>query len=185
MYEYLGSLDDSSGYVDDARRVVAIVAAAFEERPPITGFVTRDPGGFDQRSVEADLSDCRWQDISIETVAIHKDDLAFLTAEAFAYFLPAFIVASIKEPDLTDVAMQSTLWMLTPLRNLVPREDFGFFSSKEVAALRAFVAFVGRWFPELVSEKLVAFWSEFSGGQGSGAESGSIALPRARPIQEI
>lgn len=180
MFEYFGSREDSDGYAEEAKRVVDLVGQAFGERLPLYSPVTTTPSGSDQVGIECDFVGLRWQEVSVDLVERHKDDLGFLTDEAFALYLPAYIVASIVEPESADVAWLSTLEMLTPRpQRRVAR--LGIFSSEERQALKEFVMFCSDWYPEMVSGVLVEFW----GGSAVFEERVRDRAPIELPASEL
>jgi hypothetical protein len=55
------------------------------------------------------LEKARWEDIQPGQLRLHSAAVNFLTPPAFAYFLPAFIVASLSEPGVRDSLLESIL----------------------------------------------------------------------------
>lgn len=54
----------------------------------------------------------RWEDAGVDFLCpTHRTDLGFLTPEAFAYYLPAFLIAA-TEIKTADVLIDSLLWQL-------------------------------------------------------------------------
>jgi Family of unknown function (DUF6714) len=53
--------------------------------------------------VRAKYSGRHWRDLSIEDIIEEPDALAFFTDEAFRFYLPAFIRASLRDPERADL----------------------------------------------------------------------------------
>lgn len=57
---------------------------------------------FECNQISARFRGRHWRDLTIEDVTEEPDALAFLTTEAFRFFLPAFIRVSLLEPERAD-----------------------------------------------------------------------------------
>jgi hypothetical protein len=58
-----------------------------------------------------------WRELSIDTINYHRDDLPFFTPEAFCFYLPAFLIASVSFPiEVIDVLPDNLMLVLTPDR---------------------------------------------------------------------
>ncbi|SRR6266480_4434545 len=73
------------------------IEAAFENVPRPRSDAVVNPT-YDDEGVTAVFSDKTWKDISIDQLRTHHDALSFFSPEAFHYFLPAFMVAELKDP---------------------------------------------------------------------------------------
>ncbi|MGH8630775.1 MAG: DUF6714 family protein [Burkholderiales bacterium] len=100
-----------------ADRVKAQIAAAFSKRAyPDDGKVVVDATGFDPESnaLGAAFSGQRWTDVPATQVRSFKDALPLFTPAAFAYFLPAYLLACLEAPEEVDTAFDSVIFALTP-----------------------------------------------------------------------
>ncbi len=88
-----------------------------------------------------------WPSHSVEELRLHAAALSLFTPEAFRYFLPAFMLATLQDPDRADVIPDSIAFHLAAGSNSDPawvRERLVLLSSDQRDAVRAF-------FTELVS----------------------------------
>lgn len=77
---------------------------------------------YDNTDLYADVADTKtdflgrhWKELSIDTINRHRDDLPFFTPEAFHFYLPAFLIASISYPiALIDVLPENLISCLVP-----------------------------------------------------------------------
>ena len=97
--------------------IESIVHRAFaaSEGPPSSLFSTANDEGAGQI-----LMNSRWQDIRPLQLRMHSAAVNFLTSPAFAYYLPAFMLASLTEPGVRD----SLLGVLVPPKGDVSRPSF-------------------------------------------------------------
>jgi hypothetical protein len=73
---------------------------------------------WDVYKTKQDFLGKHWKDLSIDTINNHRDDLPAFTIEAFCFYLPAFLIASISYPiALIDVLPDNLI------SNLAPHED--------------------------------------------------------------
>lgn len=55
-----------------------------------------------------------WQNITIDfLVPLHKGSLSFMTPTAYAYFVPAYMIASIEHYDESDLIPDNLVWGFT------------------------------------------------------------------------
>jgi hypothetical protein len=101
---------------DAARRLRAEIAAAFSGHPYPGDNNLVDAGTLDPKTerLRNAFKNRRWQDVSIDMVRSFKDDLPLFTPAAFAYFLPAYLLACMEAPDEVDTAFDSVIFNLTP-----------------------------------------------------------------------
>lgn len=87
-----------------------------------------------------------WQTVNADMVRTFKDALPLFTPAAFAYYLPAYMLACLKAPDEVDTAFDGVIFNLTP-----PRTRRGWkwvffqdrstrFDAAEVSAITRFLA---------------------------------------------
>ncbi len=77
-------------------------------------FLVVDMSGadWDQIEILAAFRGKRWDEVPAATLDAYSNALSFLTEEAFRFYLPAFMLASIQQPDSPDLVSYS----LTPPR---------------------------------------------------------------------
>ncbi len=84
-----------------------------------------------------------WQDIDVDFVLSNKDTLHFLTAEAFHFYLPAFMIAIIRDPIKVDVAVDSTFFLLNPneCKKSLFKERIKYFNNDQAKTVKHFMQF--------------------------------------------
>lgn len=75
--------------------------------------VTEDPGT-DQQFAASKLMNRHWEDFTATDVRQVSDALSIMTPEAIRYYLPAYMIAVIKDPSSADFAIDTTKWNLSP-----------------------------------------------------------------------
>src|SRR5688572_8716232 len=55
----------------------------------------------------------RWQDINLDELIANRDHLPIFTSEAYRYYLPAYMIATISQFESVDVLSNNTLYSLT------------------------------------------------------------------------
>ncbi len=56
-----------------------------------------------------------WRTMSLDHLVEYRDYIVFLSPEAFRYFLPGFLIASLLHPDESDTLVDNVVGALTPL----------------------------------------------------------------------
>ena len=77
-----------------------------------------------------------WQGHSPRNLRLHAQALSFFTPEAYRYFLPAFMLAEIDDPETADVIAEGILFDFTD--GSFREARLRLFSTKELAAVAAF-----------------------------------------------
>ncbi len=150
-----------------AQEIIKAFAAA--PYPGDDGIVKPDSDGLDL--VRA-LQGKTWDDLDIGTIATCHIDMPLLTAEAFRYYLPAFMMALIFQYQHAGTLPMSLMHNLTPpdaglLEKYIENPtdtsknkrvgDFlnrvSAFSPKEKAAIRLFLETYDKWCPRLRGEQ--------------------------------
>lgn len=91
-------MDDGEGQRNEIERILEGLTIAFGDLPvPPEDQIVHDNSSFhlECNDIRAKLRNRHWRDLSIENLEGEADSLAFLTNEAFRFFLPAFIRASL------------------------------------------------------------------------------------------
>ena len=99
------------------------------------------------------LAGKRWQDVTSEDIASLRDGLCFMTSQAFRFYLPAYLTASILDYEEADTAVFCTVMLLTQPRpgdrGYKARQDAWFqerveaMTAGQQAAIRRFLEYMG------------------------------------------
>jgi hypothetical protein len=90
----------------------------------------------------------RWQDLSVGELARNHASLFFMTSEAIRYYLPAFLIASVRHYDDSDQIPSSLLFLLNPFAindsdyQSHFRERFKSLNESEKSAIEAFLKYL-------------------------------------------
>jgi hypothetical protein len=123
---------------------------------------------FDNLKLLLDFKGKHWKEINTEMILQHRFDLSRLTPEAFRFYLPAYLIASLRGEDRGEI-IPHVIW------NLDPQESEGNFrneflarvkglSSKQIAAIKAFIKFFVERQTHLMSDdkRMQQFWDHYS-----------------------
>jgi hypothetical protein len=77
--------------------LIARIEAAFKDVPAPGPDAIVNPT-YDDEGVAALFGGKAWTDVSIDQLRTHHDALSFFSPEAFRYFLPAFMLAELRDP---------------------------------------------------------------------------------------
>jgi hypothetical protein len=111
-----------------------------------------------------------WQEITLEALIANRDHLSFLTADAYRYYLPAYMIAVLRHFHKVDVLANNTYYSLTP----PPKDDFweemflsrakGFNRSQQTA-IREFLSLYAQLSPDSITDdpnhnlhRAIDFW---------------------------
>ncbi len=94
---------------NDKATIEAAVRAAFPDGAPPKEVVQSAKNDAERASVKTALSGHRWTAVKHEIVRKHRDVLPLLTAEAFRYYLPAWILTALegKDDDVADAIVNA------------------------------------------------------------------------------
>jgi hypothetical protein len=127
------------------------IRAVFSDDPPV-GFPIAPHQCGECARIEADFHGKCWSEVSLDTLKYHFDSLPLLSPEAFKYYLPAFMLGAIADPEsnLPEFLMYSLL------PNQLARRERCRFSAEQEQAIVEFARWMA-WSPE--SEQIEAYWS--------------------------
>ncbi len=74
-----------------------IAAAFYTDSPPPERIVVHRCGECERLSL--DFADKKWTELSQDVLEHHHDSIPLLSPEAFAYYLPAYLLFAAKEPN--------------------------------------------------------------------------------------
>jgi len=77
-----------------------------------------------------------WEEHDALFLREHESSLNFFTAEAFCYYLPAFMMAELKEPKIADIIAEGIAFHLTSTP--FTKERISLFSRDQLLAIVAF-----------------------------------------------
>lgn len=130
------------------------ITAAFgpRVRPDDAALVPADvaaqPGGdLESEALACGLRGQPWQRLDVAAVRMFKDALPLFEPAAFAYYLPAWLMACLQAPAEVDSALDSVIFNLTPpsrQRDWQSRffaERAHLFTPAETTAIAAFLAY--------------------------------------------
>jgi hypothetical protein len=93
---------------------------------------------YDDEGVSAYFAGKSWRGHPVSDLRLHEVALCFFTPEAFRYYLPAFMLASLEDPEVADVIPQSIIGALAR-RGESSRLRVNAFSREEAGAVMAFL----------------------------------------------
>lgn len=101
--------------IRDAAKAKILTAFAATPYPGDDSLVV-DQSGFDPEcnEIAREFRGKDWKDISVEMLLKYKEALPLFTPAAFRYYLPAYMIGCTDFYDQMDVALDSTLFNLTP-----------------------------------------------------------------------
>lgn len=96
----------------DEVKVRSLVHEAFESRSrPVLASDSRELTPDEKASVEQ-IFRLNWQDVTVSDWETHPDVISFLAPEAFCYYLPGLLDASVREQQPHMIAVLTVLFML-------------------------------------------------------------------------
>lgn len=103
-------------FVAHQESLASRVEAAFRSAPPLAESdpIVAWPTRHDSDEISSDFRGCLWSDITFAVVSRHRMNLPLLLIVAFAYFLPAFLVQSLRYFGPDDDALEFAFYSLTP-----------------------------------------------------------------------
>src|SRR4029434_4808977 len=96
---------------------------------------------YDDEGVQDYFAGKDWRGHSVRMSRYHSSALTVSTPEACRYFLPAFLVASLDDPEEADVIPDCICWSLIPDQAIDYEFRRGCFSAAEREAIGAFVRY--------------------------------------------
>ena len=89
----------------------------------------------------------QWSDLSVSFLRLYPDSLFFLSPEAYWFYLPAYLLASVLSYRCADIITINVVYSLTPPANKGSERDcfdakIQGFSPEQRAAIKAFLEFL-------------------------------------------
>lgn len=102
---------------------------------------------FECEEIAKDFRGKDWREIPLETLRYHSDSLFFFTSKAYKFYLPAYLMASIRSYREADIISSNVVYSLTyPEETGTKMELFidrtNCFSSTQKLAIRSFLEFL-------------------------------------------
>ena len=85
----------------NTREVEAIIREAFRNTPPPTGELTDTQ--YDDEGTSEYFLGRSWDGHDAPTLRMHEVAMSFFTPEAFRYYLPAYMLAELRDPENADI----------------------------------------------------------------------------------
>jgi hypothetical protein len=124
----------------DESRLRARIESAFERTPAPRGEIVSTL--IDDEGVSEYFGGRSWRGHAVKDLRYHEAALSFFTADAFRYFLPAFMLASIEDPVEADVIPEGIVYHLANWEDPHGWERMSRFSFEELEAIEAFLWWV-------------------------------------------
>lgn len=87
-----------------------------------------------------------WRELSVDMLRYHSQSLFFMTADAYRFYLPAYLVAAVLHYDVADTIPGSVVFSLIPPlddRDTISyRQQMRGFTSAQRQAIRSFLEFM-------------------------------------------
>lgn len=134
---------------DAAGRAVAAIEAAFGSLMPPGDAALLHPRCMDDNDIAEFYGTPDWRDLPDDLLVRNYAALSFFSAEAFRYYLPAFMVWSLRHSDSPEYLVEATLRAFDPGSDAEALRAFQVskFTLFDAAQRRAVVAFLGRCGP--------------------------------------
>ena len=125
-----------------AHDVARIITEAFRDTPRPTGKLTDT---YDDEGVEAYFAGRPWSGHDVATLRRHAAAMSLFTTEAFRYYLPAFMLAELSDPETADIIGESIVHHLGPPADYweeIHRARLSLFTNGERNAILAFLHYM-------------------------------------------
>jgi hypothetical protein len=142
------------------------IASAFADvHHPDKGCLLRADAGWEGDRLEPLVGGMRWQDIPLDVLRRYPTGLLLFTPEGFRYYLPAYLLAALRDPEEVDVLPELVFATLTPSgsgwdRNRL-RDQASILTPQQWDATRSFVSHfleAERSYPVEKRDAALAFW---------------------------
>ena len=108
-----------------------------------------------------------WRSLSLQELRHHAESIFFLTPEAFRYYLPAYLSASVRDSEGVDIIPETLAFALTPPAGDDPvaskkQARIAAFDDRQRRAIAAFLEFLASQGDELDAaqfDKALAFYA--------------------------
>jgi hypothetical protein len=148
-----------------------IERAFADARHPGVDRLVEYPDYWESPNVVQSFGDTHWKSVPLDTLIEQRLSLPLFTPEAFRFYLPAFLRASLLHPSAVDTLTENIFYMLTPPPVSAGPEMEQFlrrlsgFSAQQKAALRKFIQLYNQTetsYPDSRRERAEKFWEEYA-----------------------
>jgi hypothetical protein len=156
-------IDDDNGNTELAQEIEHAFATS---QYPGDDRLVENPSYWEAPDVVASFKGKNWQEIPVEVLFTHRLSLPLFTPEAFRYYLPAYLIASVLHPNEVDTLTENIFSMLTPpetegskMERFLKRVQG--FTPEQKASIRAFVKLyvdTETSYPDPDRERAMKFW---------------------------
>ena len=105
---------------------------------------------YDDEGTQECFQNTVWEDHDAKNLRKYSSSICFLTPEAFAYYLPAFMLAEINDPETADIIAEDLASHFTDLAYNIRMSEF---SREEINAIVSFFEFCADRYPDGVYDK--------------------------------
>lgn len=128
------------------------------------------PDHWESPEVVESFADMHWDAVPLDTLVKHRLSLPLFTAEAFRFYLPAFLRAAVLHPAAVDTLTENAFYMLTPPESIGPEmEQFlariSGLSAQQKAVIAKFIKLYNERetsYPDPQRERAASFWDEYA-----------------------
>ncbi len=124
----------------EENELVDLIDAAWHFECPPVHKVSVDT--YDDEGTQQHFWRTEWRDHSVKMLRQHESALVFFTPEAYHYYLPAFIIVAVVEPEEADVILDGIIFSLNRafLGDGLP-DVISLFSQQQREALASYVEY--------------------------------------------
>ena len=118
------------------------IIQAFDKTPMPKGKLTDT---YDDEGAQEYFSNTKWNEHSAKNLRIHEAAMCFFTPEAFRYYLPAYMLAELHDPEEADILGEYVVYQFSmPDKNWdgILKERLSLFSSEEKNAILEFIKYM-------------------------------------------
>jgi hypothetical protein len=133
-----------------AAEVIQMIEDAWRDVPYPGDEKIFTPDSYDDEDIVSYFGRTTWRDHAPAKLRAHSSAFTFFTPEAFHYWLPAFVIAAIQDPDEADVVVDRIPGSVSD--SYAP-ERWPLFTQAQREALAAYFRFQIGKFPESAEEE--------------------------------
>jgi hypothetical protein len=139
-------------------RLIEQIERAFKDTVyPGDDRIVENPNDMESSRLRARFKGKHWTTVPLSTLIKDRSGLPLMTPEAFRFFLPAYMHASVVYPDAVDVIPENVVFHLTPPAERSAnaewfRERIRGFSPEQMETIRSFIRY---WLASLEPDALI------------------------------
>jgi Family of unknown function (DUF6714) len=157
--------------IEPAELAQEIERAFAEARHPGVDRLVEYTDYWESPEVVQSFGDTHWKSVPLDTLVNQRLSLPLFTPEAFRFYLPAFLRASLLYPSAVDTLTENIFYMLTPPPASAgpEREQFlrrlSGLDAQQKAVLGKFIQLYNQTetsYPDSQRERAAKFWEEYA-----------------------